>query len=92
VRIEDDVATAERAHAAFLSAYYGGPGHGQHGRGTSGLGPPEAVIGALTGYQAAGVTDLCVRFSGEGQMDQLERFTRDVLPALRRGTVGAARA
>jgi hypothetical protein len=47
-----------------------------------GLGPAGAVIDALRGYAAAGVTDLCVRLVGDDQRDQLERFTREVLPAL----------
>jgi len=32
---------------------------------------------------AAGVTDLCIRFVGDDQRAQLERFTTEVLPALR---------
>jgi hypothetical protein len=40
------------------------------------------VITALGTYAAAGVTDLCIRFIGDDQQAQLERFTRDVLPAL----------
>jgi hypothetical protein len=48
-----------------------------------GLGPADAVITALGGYSAASVTDLCVRFIGDGQLAQLERFTREVLPSLR---------
>lgn len=46
-----------------------------------GLGPAEVVIDALKQFEAAGVTDLCIRFSGDGQRAQLERFGRDVLPA-----------
>ena len=62
VRLEDDVATAERVTAEFLAAYYGG---GVHERGLMGLGPAEVVISALRAYEAAGVTDVCVRFSGD---------------------------
>jgi alkanesulfonate monooxygenase SsuD/methylene tetrahydromethanopterin reductase-like flavin-dependent oxidoreductase (luciferase family) len=79
VRMEDDVRTAERVTSEFLAAYYGG---GVHERGTMGLGPADAVIAALRGYAAAGVTDLCIRFIGDDQLAQLERFTADVLPAL----------
>jgi hypothetical protein len=28
------------------------------------------------------VTDLCIRFVGDDQLAQLERFSREVLPAL----------
>src|SRR5437763_9749354 len=77
-RLEDDVATAERVTAEFLAAYYGGS---VHERGLMGLGPAEVVISALKAYEAAGVTDVCVRFSGDDQRQQLERFAREVLPA-----------
>ncbi len=79
VRLEDDVATAERVTAEFLAAYYGG---GVHSRGTMGLGPADAVIAALRRYAAAGVSDLCLRFVGDDQLAQFERFTAEVLPAL----------
>jgi alkanesulfonate monooxygenase SsuD/methylene tetrahydromethanopterin reductase-like flavin-dependent oxidoreductase (luciferase family) len=79
VRMDDDPGVAERDTLAFLAAYYGG---GVHERGTMGLGPAETVIPTLRRYAAAGATDLCVRFVGDDQLAQLERFTREVLPAL----------
>src|SRR5262249_33145823 len=79
VRLEDDPRTAERVTTEFLATYYGG---GVHSRGTMGLGPPDVVIAALRRYAAAGVTDLCIRFVGDDQLAQFERFTADVLPAL----------
>jgi alkanesulfonate monooxygenase SsuD/methylene tetrahydromethanopterin reductase-like flavin-dependent oxidoreductase (luciferase family) len=80
VRMEDDPRVAERVTTAFLDKYYGG---GVHSRGTMGLGPAEAVIAALRRYADAGATDLCIRFIGDDQLPQLERFSREVLPALR---------
>jgi len=80
VRMDDDPAEAERYTTEFLATYYGG---GVHPRGTMGLGPKEVVFEALSRYAAAGVTDLCVRFVGDDQQAQLERFTAEVLPALR---------
>jgi alkanesulfonate monooxygenase SsuD/methylene tetrahydromethanopterin reductase-like flavin-dependent oxidoreductase (luciferase family) len=80
VRMEKDVATAERVTTEFLATYYGG---GVHMRGLMGLGPADVVIAALRRYAAAGVTDLCIRFAGDDQLPQLERFTEEVLPALR---------
>jgi len=53
-----------------------------HMRGTMGLGPPDAVIEALRRYAEAGVTDLCLRFVGDDQFQQFERFTAEVLPTL----------
>ena len=80
VRLEDDAKTAERVTAEFLATYYGG---GVHMRGTMGLGSADVVITTLRRYAAAGVTDLCIRFVGDDQLAQLERFTAQVLPALR---------
>jgi alkanesulfonate monooxygenase SsuD/methylene tetrahydromethanopterin reductase-like flavin-dependent oxidoreductase (luciferase family) len=80
VRLENDAPTAERVTTEFLATYYGG---GVHSRGTMGLGPADVVIAALRRYADAGVTDLCIRFVGEDQLAQLERFTADVLPAIR---------
>jgi alkanesulfonate monooxygenase SsuD/methylene tetrahydromethanopterin reductase-like flavin-dependent oxidoreductase (luciferase family) len=79
VRLEDDVRTAERATTEFLTAYYGG---GVSERGLMGLGPRDVVVGALRRYAEAGATDLCIRFIGDDQLAQLERFTREVLPEL----------
>src|SRR5262249_58140023 len=79
VRLDRDAGAAECFTAEFLATYYGG---GVHSRGTMGLGPADVVIAALRRYADAGATDLCVRFVGDDQMDQLERFTADVLPAL----------
>ena len=79
VRLDDDVRTAERTTREFLAAYYGG---GVHSRGTMGLGPADAIVEALRRYEAGGATDLCLRFVGDDQLQQLERFTAEVLPAL----------
>jgi len=79
VRMDDDPRTAERVTTEFLATYYGG---GVHSRGTMELGPADAVIAALSRYAAAGVSDLCIRFVGDDQLAQLERFTAEVLPHL----------
>jgi alkanesulfonate monooxygenase SsuD/methylene tetrahydromethanopterin reductase-like flavin-dependent oxidoreductase (luciferase family) len=78
VRLESDAAKAERETRAFLERYYGG---GVSYGGLMGLGPAAAVIDVLKRYQTAGVTDLCIRFAGEDQVGQLQRFVADVLPA-----------
>ncbi len=80
MRLDDDVATAQRVTTEFLATYYGG---GVHERGAMGLGPAPVVIETIARYAAAGVTDLCIRFVGNDQLAQLDRFTTDVLPALR---------
>lgn len=81
VRLEADAAKAEALATDFLNKYYGG---GVNFRGMMGLGPAAAVIDVLKRYEAAGVTDLCVRLVGEDQVAQLEWFIRDVLPALKK--------
>jgi alkanesulfonate monooxygenase SsuD/methylene tetrahydromethanopterin reductase-like flavin-dependent oxidoreductase (luciferase family) len=78
VRIEDDVAMAEATTTEFLKKYYGGGG--SHG-GLMGLGPPQRTIEMLKRYEAAGVTEVCIRFAGADQQVQLERFVCDVVPA-----------
>ncbi|HEV2008046.1 MAG TPA: LLM class flavin-dependent oxidoreductase [Burkholderiales bacterium] len=78
VRIDNDVAKAEADTQKFLHEYYGG---GVNYRGLMGLGPASKVVATLKLYEAAGVTDLCVRFAGTDQIGQLEQFIRDVAPA-----------
>jgi alkanesulfonate monooxygenase SsuD/methylene tetrahydromethanopterin reductase-like flavin-dependent oxidoreductase (luciferase family) len=78
VRLDNDAASAEALTQQFLQAYYGG---GVNYRGLMGLGPPPAVIETLKRYEAAGVTDLCMRFAGTDQVAQLEQFIRHVAPA-----------
>jgi len=80
VRIESDAAKAEARTRAFLDRYYGG---GVNYHGLMGLGPAAVVIDTMKRYQAAGVTDVCIRFVGEDQCGQLERFIAEVLPAFR---------
>ena len=80
IRLENDVAKAESMTRDFLEKYYGG---GVNFRGMMGLGPAAAVVDVIRRYEAAGVTDLCLRLVGDDQVAQLERFISDVLPALK---------
>ncbi|HSQ04995.1 MAG TPA: LLM class flavin-dependent oxidoreductase, partial [Burkholderiales bacterium] len=78
VCIDEDEAKAAAQTKQFLQVYYGGGvAHG----GLMGLGPAGKVVETLKRYEVAGVTDLCVRFSGSDQIAQLEQFIRDVAPA-----------
>ena len=74
-----DVAKAEADTAKFLAEYYGG---GVNYRGLMGLGPVAKVIETLKLYEAAGVTDLCIRIAGTDQVAQMETFVRDVAPVI----------
>lgn len=78
VRLDADVAQAETLTRTFLEQYYGG---GIHYRGLMGLGPASLVIDTLKRYEAAGVTDLYIRFVGTDQVAQLEQFIDQVVPA-----------
>jgi alkanesulfonate monooxygenase SsuD/methylene tetrahydromethanopterin reductase-like flavin-dependent oxidoreductase (luciferase family) len=78
VCIDRDIEHAEALTTDFLQAYYGG---GVNYRGLMGLGPAAHVIDTLKRYEAAGVTDICVRFAGTDQIGQLEQFIHDVAPA-----------
>jgi alkanesulfonate monooxygenase SsuD/methylene tetrahydromethanopterin reductase-like flavin-dependent oxidoreductase (luciferase family) len=78
VRLDANVAQAETLTRAFLQQYYGG---GVHYHGLMGLGPASMVSDMLKRYEAAGVTDLCIRFAGTDQVTQLEQFIHEVVPA-----------
>jgi len=79
IRLENDVAKAESMTREFLEKYYGG---GVNFRGMMGLGPASAVIDVIKRYEAAGVTDLCLRLVGTDQVAQLEQFIQNVLSAV----------
>jgi alkanesulfonate monooxygenase SsuD/methylene tetrahydromethanopterin reductase-like flavin-dependent oxidoreductase (luciferase family) len=78
VRLDADAGRAETFTRAFLQQYYGG---GVHYHGLMGLGPASAVIDMIKRYEAAGVTDLCIRLVGDDQEAQLAQFIREVVPA-----------
>jgi alkanesulfonate monooxygenase SsuD/methylene tetrahydromethanopterin reductase-like flavin-dependent oxidoreductase (luciferase family) len=78
VRLDADVERAETTTRSFLQQYYGG---GVHYRGLMGLGPASTVIDMIERYEAAGVTDLCIRLVGDDQVAQLEQFIHEVVPA-----------
>lgn len=78
VRLDSDVAAAETLTRTFLQQYYGG---GVHYHGLMGLGPASVVLDMLQRYEAAGVTDVCIRFVGTDQIAQLEQFIDEVVPA-----------
>ncbi len=85
IRMENDVSKAEALTNAFLEKYYGG---GVNFRGMMGLGPASAVIDVLKRYEAAGVTDLCIRLVGDDQVAQLQQFIAEVLPAMNKKNSG----
>jgi hypothetical protein len=78
VRLDADAKRAETFTRSFLQQYYGG---GVHYHGLMGLGPAHIVIDMIKRYEAAGVTDLCIRLVGDDQVAQLEQFIYEVVPA-----------
>ncbi len=80
VRIDDDRATAQQRFAEYLAAYYGGIPYRL--RGEPPVGDAQDVARALTRYAEAGATDIIIRFAGDDQLAQAERFTSEVRPLL----------
>lgn len=80
IRLDADPQAALATTNEFLAKYYGTPAQ-DHG-GLMALGPPEHAVDLLRRYAAAGVTDLCIRFAGDDQRDQVEKFITDVVPAV----------
>lgn len=80
VRVDGDRATAQRRFAEYLASYYGGLPYRLHSEPP--VGDADDVAGALGRYAEAGVTDLIMRFAGDDQLAQVERFTSEVRPLL----------
>lgn len=78
VRLDAEAKRAETFTRSFLQQYYGG---GVHYHGLMGLGPAHLVIDMIKRYEAAGVTDLCIRLVGDDQVAQLEQLIHEVVPA-----------
>jgi probable F420-dependent oxidoreductase len=67
----------------FMQAYYSRPYEVISKQLLCVFGPPEKCVEAIRQYREAGVSYFIVRFASPHQMEQLDRFTRDVLPAAR---------
>lgn len=79
-RLDDNRERAKQAVDDFVRAYYGvlRPERG------GAAGPADEAAQVIRDHHDAGVTHLIVRFAGDDQIPQLERFARDVLPHVRR--------
>ena len=78
---EEDEALSEGDQ--FMQAYYSRPYEAVSKQLLCVFGPPEKCVEAISDYREAGVTYFIVRFASPNQMEQLNRFTSEVLPALR---------
>ena len=79
----NDEATALTEGDQFMQAYYSRPYEAVSKQLLCVFGPPEKCIDAIGQYREAGVTYFIVRFASPNQPEQLARFTREVLPAVR---------
>lgn len=80
---ETEEAAIEEAREFYLAYYRGDPDHGtdeSHGltdaevKQNGEFGPPETVADRIAAYEDAGVEELVVRFVGDNQRQQLQRF------------------
>ena len=78
---DEDVALVEGDQ--FMQAYYSRPYEAVSKQLLCVFGPPDQCIQSINTFREAGVTYFIVRFASPHQMEQLERFTRYVLPHVR---------
>ena len=67
----------------FMQSYYSRPYEAVSKQLLCVFGPPEKCIESINTYRQAGVTYFIVRFASPHQMEQLNRFTKYVLPHVR---------
>lgn len=85
IHVDPNAVAARAALRRFVEDYYGAPYdviaklQGLH------AGDAASCVERLRAFIDAGVRHLVLRFGGGDQMEQLERATRDVLPALHAG-------
>jgi hypothetical protein len=84
ININDDAELAYQESMDFLKRYYG-MGHLTREKLESwfSYGPPAAVAEKIRSFLEAGCTMPILRFTSIDQAGQIERFVRDVAPALR---------
>ena len=80
VYVGDDPQTAKAEAEDFLMASYGVNHWGDR---WGPWGPAEAVVERMRAFAAAGAGHLVVRFAAWDQLEQWQRFERQVLPAFR---------
>jgi alkanesulfonate monooxygenase SsuD/methylene tetrahydromethanopterin reductase-like flavin-dependent oxidoreductase (luciferase family) len=81
--IDDDAVAADGRMRQFVESYYGGRYEALTRIHAVCAGPADKCIEWLSGFVAAGANTLIVRFNQRDQVGQMQRFSRDVMPALR---------
>lgn len=82
INVNADVSRAGDELRAFIENYYASPYDVQKNRQSLCAGNASTCIAWLKAYAAAGAKTIVVRFGGPDQPGHLERFTKDVLPAV----------
>jgi alkanesulfonate monooxygenase SsuD/methylene tetrahydromethanopterin reductase-like flavin-dependent oxidoreductase (luciferase family) len=82
VHMDDDADRARQASVDFLDHYYSiRPVSSQKMDAWLAVGKADAVIAKIQQFVDAGCTSMVVRFTSSDQQGQIERFSREVLPA-----------
>ena len=68
---------------SFMQAYYSRPYEAVSKQLLCVFGPPEKCVETISSYREAGVNYFIVRFASPNQVEQLSRFTNEVLPAVK---------
>ncbi len=82
INVNADATQAEQELRAFTEGYYSSPYDVQKNRQSLCAGNAKTCIAWLRSYAAAGAQTIVVRLGGPNQPRHLERFTKEVLPAV----------
>ncbi len=85
INVNADTARAEQELRAFTEGYYSSPYDVQKNRQSLCAGNAKTCIAWLRAYAAAGAQTIVVRLGGPDQPGHLDRFTKEVLPAVMAG-------
>jgi alkanesulfonate monooxygenase SsuD/methylene tetrahydromethanopterin reductase-like flavin-dependent oxidoreductase (luciferase family) len=85
MNIGDSESKANAAFGEYISKYYPELSKAMNLSNWGPVGTPDQIIEWFRTFAAAGVDHFICRFGSLDQFGQVERFARDVLPALRSG-------
>jgi alkanesulfonate monooxygenase SsuD/methylene tetrahydromethanopterin reductase-like flavin-dependent oxidoreductase (luciferase family) len=89
LNIGDSEAEADAAFSQYITQYYPELSRAMDLSNWGPVGTPERIIDWFRTFEAAGVDHFICRFGSLDQFGQVERFAREVLPALRGATAKA---
>jgi alkanesulfonate monooxygenase SsuD/methylene tetrahydromethanopterin reductase-like flavin-dependent oxidoreductase (luciferase family) len=85
MNIGDSEAQAQAAFGEYIGKYYPELSKAMNLANWGPVGTPDQIIDWFRTFAAAGVHHFICRFGSLDQFGQVERFARDVMPALRSG-------